>query len=302
MSTQTNKSGRFGRGWELAKSAWRVFRLDKELTVLPLIGTIVSIVAIAGFFGLAATISNNIDPNSTSSWDIGLGNWTWPFWFAFYIVTTTIANFFASAVIQGAMTRFRGGDPTVRSSLAAVTRKFKPLLLFSIMMSTVGLLLDIVADRVPFAGRIAVWLVGAAWNIANFFALPIIIMDEKTVMPLQATRQSVGMVRKVWGESVVANVSIAAVGFLTTVLYTMLSGILVAVLAAAGLLNTASAIALLAVGILGLIILLLVFSVLSGIVKAAVYHYATSGEAPESFNRELLHAAMTPKKASKIFG
>lgn len=52
---------------------------------------------------------------------------------------------------------------------------------------------------------------------------------------------------------------------------------------------------------MGVIALILLFSTLSGIVKAALYHYATTGESPTTFNKNLLKASMTPKKAKKIF-
>jgi hypothetical protein len=131
--------------------------------------------------------------------------------------------------------------------------------------------------------------------------LPIIVMEEKNVMPLQATKKSVAMIRQVWGESAVAQVGISVVTFLVTVIYLMTASILAAVVAAAGVTSIGVWIGLAALGIIGLLFLSLIFTVLGGIVKAAIYYYATTGESPETFNRELLRTAMTTKKARTIF-
>lgn len=298
-----SQPGRIRRGWAMATSAWRVFRLDKELTTLPLIGLVVSIVALLPFgviyFGSISGFSPGTAAELSSD---GLGNWSIPFWLAFYFVMTIIGNFFGGAVIHGAMTRFRGGDPTVKGSIAAVARRFRPLVLFSLLMSTVGLALQLLEERVPFAGKIAVWLVDAAWNIANFFALPIIVMGDTNIQPLQATKQSVQMVRKIWGESVVAQVGISLITFLATMVYTLLGGMLTAGLVAANLVNGWTFVSLIVLLVLGLLAIALIASVLGGIVKAALYHYATTGIAPETFNKDLLRSAMTAKKARKIFG
>ncbi len=303
MQPTTQKQGTVRKGWTMAISAWRVFKLDKELTALPLIGMVVSIVALIPFvlFAIAHSSGGALFADN-ATFEINLGNWTWPFWVSLYFVTTLIGNFFGGAVIHGAMTRFRGGDPTVGSSISAVAHRFKPLVLFSLLMSTVGLILQVLADRVPFAGRIAIWLVDAAWNIANFFALPIIIMGTDNIQPLQATKQSVQLVKKVWGESVIAEAGIGVISFLIVVGYALLGSAVGVTAAATHALTGPVLIAFIALLVLGLFAIILVTSVLSGIVKAALYHYATTGEAPDTFNQELLRAAITPKKASKIFG
>jgi hypothetical protein len=292
------KVGRISRGWQLTKSAWQVLLLDKELAALPILGMITSVVVLAVF--IAATLAVLAIGGNTFGSDSSFGNWTWVVIAALYIVMTTIGNFFAGAVIAGAMTRFKGGDPTVKSSLQAVRQKFKPLLLYSVMMSTVGLVLQVLEERVPLAGRIAIWLVNAAWNVANFFALPIIVLSDTNVMPFSATKQSVAMVRKVWGESVVAEAGISIIAVLTIIPYVVLGGALSVGLAATGVTPIAVAV-LVGLLVLGLFGIILVTSVLGGIVKAALYHFATTGQAPDTFNRSLLRTAMTPKKARRLF-
>ncbi len=303
----TVKMGKVRKGWEMTKSSWRVLMLDKELASLPLIGMLVSLILLIPF-GAIYLLSMKVThgPGSyTFSGHSQLGFWTIPLFIAFYFVMTLVSNFFSGAVIHGATLRFRGGDPTVRGSISAAKRKLGPLALFSLLMATVGLALQTIQERVPFAGQIAVWLLGAAWNIANFFALPIIVLSDHSVAPLDATKQSVQMVRKVWGESVVAEAGVSLIGFFAVIAY-MFGGIALSAGIGASLsalrLSPLIDIPLWGLIAVGLFTLILVFSVLGGIVKAALYHYATTGESPVTFNQNLLRAAMTPKKARRIFG
>ncbi len=41
---------------------------------------------------------------------------------------------------------------------------------------------------------------------------------------------------------------------------------------------------------------------MEGIAKAVLYYYAATGEAPQQFDKQLLHEAFTAKKARKVFG
>lgn len=300
IETSSARPGRVGGGMSLIKSAWRTLKLDKELVWLELLGVIVSVaalavLAVAGYF--IATAALGVEFSSRTEGGTRLST---PLFIAAYLVVGTtmafIANLFAGAIIIGATERFKGGDPTVSGSINAVWRHWQPLLLFGLMMTTVGLVLQLIEERVPLAGRIAVWLVGAAWNIANIFAVPVIVLKEGIGSnPLNATRESVGIIRKVWGEGVVAHIGLGLVTMLTMVIYFLLAG---AAVAAAGALTGSGAIfgAVLFLAVAGFMALVLVFTTLGSIVKAALYHLAVTGETPPLFDRAALESAITKKK------
>jgi hypothetical protein len=218
-----------------------------------------------------------------------------------------VSYFFSAAVIHAALSRFEGKDPTIRGSLAAARRRWKPILFFSTMMGIVGLIIGIIQDsaaKIPYAGGFIAGLLanlaGFAWEVANFFSLVHIMHDKKELQPLQATRKSIQTIKKVWGEGVVSNVGLGIIAFVS-IFAVALSGAGIAALAY----NSGSLTATWSVGAAAaavLIVLSLVFSVLSAILKAAIFYYAETGKAPEAFDRELLKASMTTKKASKIFG
>ncbi len=298
------KRGRVRTGWALVKSAWHVLKLDKELAAIPALSAICSLLLLIPF-GIVGWLNTEITRDAAgqiTGGGLDFGNWNIAFWATMYIVLTFAANFFAAAIAYGAIERFKGGDPTVGGSLNAAWRHAGSIFGFSVLAATVGLVLNMIEERVPFAGRIAVWLANAAWSIATIFAIPIIVTSDQPVKPLAAVRQSASLIKKTWGESVVANLSVALVGIIVILTYGLSMGLLaIALSAGLGMGGLYLGLGLLAVSIIGIMVIALVLSTLSAITRAAVFYYATTGSAPESFDQELMRAAMTPKKARKVF-
>jgi hypothetical protein len=144
------------------------------------------------------------------------------------------------------------------------------------------------------------WLAGTAWQIASFFAIPVIVTSPEPIGPINATKQSIGVIKKVWGESLIVSLSIGAISMLSMLAY-MLA---LAVITVLGVVLSAGAwyfVALGVIGFIGLFAGILIFNMMAAFAKAAVYYYATTGESPEMFHKDLLKQAFTPKKAKKIF-
>lgn len=296
------KIGRFRRGWELTKSSWGVLKLDKELAILPVVSMVVSVVACVGIaIGLMALAVGVLKIFGVHNFAT---NSPWPLLplaLCLAFTLSIVGNFFSAAIIYGATERFRGGDPTLRSSLAGAWHKLGPLAAFSLMMATVGLALQVLENRLPIAGKIIAWLGGLAWSIATMLAVPVIVLSEDNVRPFAAVKQSSKTIRDVWGNGgVAAQFGISLVGVLTIFGYVGF-WILLGVLTSSVAMPNALFATTLAVAVLGFFLLLAVFGALTSIAKAALYHYATTGQAPELFNQQLLQASMTQKKARRIF-
>ena len=313
-SLEYSKVGRVRRGWELTKSSWRVLTLDKELMLLPVLGFIVNVVVfialaaamVAIIFGLLSlgvsvfSIQAVHGVHGTSYTGSNNGLPFLIFFVLLYLLLTIVGNYFSGAIVYGAAERFRGGDPTVRSSLAGVGRRFGSLAAFSLLSATVGLVLQALQDRLPFAGKILAILGGVAWNIATIFAVPIIVLGDTELGPIDTTKQSVQMVRKVWGEGLIVQAGIGIISVLSFFGFIALA-LVVGWFAAAFHAPTTVAVGLVLVGLLAFAGMTIVFGTLASIAKAALYHYATTGEAPELFNKDLLHASMSVKKARRVF-
>lgn len=292
---------RFSTSRQLFKSSYNVLKLDKELVLFPFIESVIIILVVAAMF-IASIAIHGLSMGAISNWSnegVAVNNWEVYAAVGILVVFATfISNLFAGAVINAAFERFDGGDPSVRGSLSRAWSKKKSIFLFSILASFVGLILDAIRQRVPFGGKLLTWLGEVAWAVASFFALAVIIRNDEVTGPLDATKQSMNLIKKVWGESLIISGTIGLISVVIILSYVLISfPIMIAVVAL-------SAWAGLGVGILliiGLFVISLVLSALSSIAKAAIYYWAVTGKAPQQFNSELLRSAITPKKARKIF-
>ncbi|HXT68998.1 MAG TPA: DUF6159 family protein [Vicinamibacterales bacterium] len=271
--------GRIGRSFELVGQSYRVLMQDKELMVLPLVsGVLIIGVAVSFFFG--AGLGDRIDAFDRSAPDAAF---MIPM-FALYVLTYAIGIFFQAAVIAGATERLRGGDPTVGSALAAASRKILPILMWAVVAATVGMLLRAIQDRAGFIGKIVVGIIGAAWSLATFFVVPVIVLEESSIG--ESFGRSLGLFKKTWGEQFVggASIGIAAVCAWVTLVA------VVGLLAWAGI-----AFAAFAVGAAGAVFLAVLFPTLQGVFVASLYQYATQGGTPRGFDAQLLSQAFVRK-------
>lgn len=295
----TVKVGRIRRGWQMTKSAWHVLKLDKELVSVPLISTVVGLLALVPFvLGFIALGPITFDSNTGTPGEVSAAQYG--VIVALIITITIISNFFAGVIAHAALQRFRGGDPTIRGSIRAAWSHIGAIALFSILSATIGIVLSYIEERVPLAGKIATWIAQAAWSIATLFAIPVIVDSKEHIGPITAVRTSAGIFKKTWGENIVVSIGVGLIGFLMFLGASITSVALVIAVATLG----AGAPIMIAIGVLtllGLIALAIIFGLLEAIARVAIYYYATEGKAPEVFDRELLRSAMTPKKARKIF-
>lgn len=301
---ETVKIGRFKKSKLLAKGAWRSLTLDKSLLFLPLIAFGAAIVALIPSIALFVinpghALTHEVVNNGNKNWEAtSLG-------FVLIVVSLLIQTYIAAistgAITHGALERFKGNDPTIESSVKAAFKRAGSLAKFTIFSFTIGFIISEIANRIPFlGGKIVMWLAGSAWNIASFFAIPVIISSDAPLGPIRATKQSTKVIKQVWGESLILGVGIGMVAALGFLGYIVVTGMLIGL--SAGLTGSAILPIILAVlAFLGLFAGIIVISVLQTYVKAAVYYYATTGISPVTFDSQLLRQAFTAKKARKLF-
>ena len=266
--------GRIGRSFQLVGQSYRILMQDKELMVLPLVSGVIIAVVVASFgfgFGLDAF---NVERH---------GSGVYLPVFLMYVATYAIGIFFQAAVVAGATERMRGGDPTVRSSLAAAGRRVGPILMWAIVAGTVGMVIRMIHDRVGFVGKIITRLIGAAWSLATFFVVPVLVLEERSIG--DSFTRSVSVFKQTWGETVVGGTSLGAAAVCAWV----------TLVAITGLLSYVVGIGALVVFFAGAIFLMIFFSALEGVYVASLYRYATQGHATSGFDNGLLEQAFVPK-------
>lgn len=280
---------RIANGWELAKQSATVLRLDKELLLFPLLSGISCILVMATFavplwFSGGAELAAGGDPQVVlGEEDIANNPLAWVVLFLFYWANYTVIVFFNSALITCAIIRFRGEDPTIGDGLRAATARLPQILAWAAVSATVGVILRVIESRSEKVGEFVAGLLGLGWSIATYFVVPILVVEKAG--PVQGFKRSTEIVRKTWGEALSANFGVGFIIFLA-----MLPGIALLILAGVSLANQMAslAIALLACGVVWLIVMSLVSAALDSVILAALYLYAADGEVPRYFDGGLL--------------
>lgn len=279
------KPGKIRGAWLLTKQSWRVLMLDKELLVFPVLSGIAAILVLATF--AAGIFASGLAQRETPPDDVTV----WAALFVYYFANYFVIVFFNSALVACALIRFQGGDPTVSDGLKAASARIPQIIAWALLAATVGVVLRMIQERVQFLGRIIIALLGAAWTIATYFIVPVLVVEK--LGPIDAFRRSVALMKETWGESLTSNVGIGAAVTLVTVLF-----LIVGAVATVGLfMVTGSVGVLIACSIMMLALLVLptlVGSALNAIVLTALYLYAAEKKVPQAFDG-LPEVAFAPK-------
>jgi len=269
------RPGRIRGAWLLAKQSWRVLMLDKELLVFPLLSGFACLLVlgafVAGVFATGHFQSEKAQEDAT----------VWVMAFVYYFVNYFVIVYFNSALVACAMIRFRGGNPTVADGLRAAGARLPQILAWALLAATVGVVLRAIQERVALLGRIVIALLGAAWTIATYFIVPVLVVEK--LGPFDAVKRSVTLMKQTWGESLASHVGIGAAIGLISFLGVLLIGIASVALAVA----TSSIGVLIAGGVVivaFLVLAALVSSALTTIVLSALYLYAAEKKVPQAFD------------------
>lgn len=276
---------RFARSWSLLKASASVLRQDKELMVFPLVSTIAALIVVGSFiapifaFGWIDQVDEGTPPVLLYAW-----------LFLFYLVLYFVIFFFNTALVGAAMIRLCGGDPTVADGFRIAFGRIVPILGYAAIAATVGLLLRMIEERLGFIGRWIAGLLGAAWTVASFLVVPVLVVEN--VGPVDAVKKSVELLRKTWGENLIGNVGVGLAFFLV---YLVLGLATAAAVAFAAGVDATLLMIVVGFAVASFVVLALVQASLSGIYSAALYRYASEGDAGAAFAPNALEQAFRAK-------
>ena len=283
---------RFARSWLLIKASLEVLRNDNALLILPAISGVATLLVAGGFIALAMS-----DGTFAAMAAAGRHHYAPPqfyVWlFCMYVVQYFVVIFFNTALVGAAIVLLGGGQPTVWDGLKLAISRIGPILGYAIISATVGVLLQLVAEKLGFVGRLIAGGLGLAWTAATFLVVPILAAEG--VGPWQAIERSGELLRKTWGENLIGNAGISLV-------MSTISGAVAVVGFGGGFLlfrrgYEVLGVALISAAATAFLLVVLVGAALAGIYSAAVYWYAASGKPPVDFDGDLISGAFTHKSA-----
>ena len=282
--------GKFSRSWELVKQSFAILRSDRQLMLFPVLSAVscfvvTAVIATGGAFLLlparAAAIAagERFNPNQSPMFLLGM--------FTLYVVNYFVIVFFNVALVAVANSRLMGGSWTFKDGLELAWERKGTILEWALVAATVGVLLRTLEERLGLMGRLIMRIIGIAWALACYFVVPVLAFEDLT--PIDALKRSSKLFRDTWGEKVIGGFSLSMVS-----LVLMLPGI--------GLPIAAAFLAGINGMMVGLILMVLYFLVLSvfmsavgGIFNAALYRYACFKQVPPAFSEELIASAWAAK-------
>jgi len=263
-------AGSFSNSWALVKESARVLSLDRELLIFPLLSGVASILVIVSYFGPIGFLGGWELLDSESSGYLGS-----VIMFGFYLIQYFVVFFFNTALVGAALIRMDGGDPTVSDGMRIAWDKLPAILGYAVLSATVGMILRTLAERLGFIGRLVLSALGVGWSLATFLAVPVLVTRD--IGPIEVVKESATLFKKTWGEQVVGNFGMGWAGFLMAASWTLTLALGFAVAGGLGLGFLVPP--LIVIGVLGYVALGLILSALKGIYTAALYRYASTGEA-----------------------
>jgi uncharacterized protein DUF6159 len=275
--------GSIARGFRLAKASWSVVRQDRELLILPIVSFLCSLVVLAvfglGMFGIG--LPEEGEAVKPAIYVLG---------FCMYVALAFVTIFFNAAVIGTAMERLKGEPASIRDGLTLARRHAGQIFLWAVITASVGMILRAIQERSGLIGRILAGIVGIAWNLVTFFVVPVLLFEPLTVG--RSITRSVQLVRERWGEQVTGNATIGIAIFLIALPILAVGGLVTAAVPPVGIAFT----------VISLGVLMAVGAACSGVFNAALYRYATTGDASGAFTEDDLNGSFRPKKGAGVGG
>lgn len=281
---------RFARSWSLIKASASVLRQDKELLLFPLLSSIATLLVMAAFI-LPALGLGALDGLQRMD-EEGVPPLVYLLAFLFYLSQYFVIFFFNTALVGAAMIRLKGGDPTVSDGLRIASGKIGVIFGYALIAATVGMILRAIQERAGWLGRWIAGLLGAAWTVASFLVVPVLV--SRDIGPMEAVKESALLLKRTWGENVIGQGGIGLVFGLINFLVVVAG---VALIVAAAMSQSAVLIGLsIAVLVVALLLGALIQAALSGIYSAALYRYASGEGESAGFEGALLTQAFAPKR------
>ncbi len=274
---------RIKRGWVLTKKSWALLNGHRELIRFPLYGAVATT--------LLAIVT------------LGPGLYLWeedqfagaiPIFVIGVYILSFVGFYFSVGLAACADMIFRGQEATVGDGLAVARTRLRQISGWAAVSAAISLVMGLLENQGGALGTVAARLVGMAWTLITFLAVPVIAIEGTG--PFETIKRSGSLFRERWGQQITGNIAIGAAIFLLGVLPA-------AALIVAGVLVWSSAsfvgAVLVVIGALVLAIAMLISRALSGIFGVALYRYALDGEVVGGFTQEDMESAVRVKKGGR---
>jgi hypothetical protein len=279
--SQALSSGRMKRiktGFALLAQSARVVRKEPGLIAVIAIGFILQIAVFIGLFFA-------VFQRAPEAADFNFPRILWSF---LILGASGMVGTLASAtVIATAMTRLEGREGSIRDGFRLALEKFPQLVGWTFFAAVVGAIIQLVAERLRLAGKIAAIIGGASWAVATMLVVPVLLFEPIGV--IDSIKRSASLVKSRWGEGVTGYGSMAVAMVILALPIMVAGGLLLALSPTAAIIVMAAA----------FLLTTLVIGALQGVFSAALYRFAAEGTVGAYFGREELENAFHTREERK---
>lgn len=279
-SESSSDEGRIRRGWRLTGEAWSVIRSDRTALTLALASAAVAAIVAVLMLWLSGALAH---PHDRGRLWLGALIAYWP--------ATFVGTFINVALAAAAAEAMRGRHLSLRQALAVAARRTGQIAIWSLLATGVGILLQELASRLPWGGRVAAWLLGTAWSLVTLFAVPVLALEGCTATG--CVQRSGELLKRRWGEGVSGSVTITAWMMVAAVPLGFAVGII-------GALAGGSYAVMLVAEVAVIVLLTGLGGAARNVFAVALYRYAADGDV-EGFAEHDLARPFTPKRRRGLF-
>jgi len=288
--------------YALARASLFVIRQDMRIVLAQLFGFISLVLTTAvvgyglyltGYLDTVEITDDSVSGMVTVSSVIAAIIW--------YLACLCIYHITEAYISQRALSVVRRGAPSESSSTNVPMREqIVPLVQFAVISGTVGILIKTFEDQFSWFRSLAAYLAQGAWNLATVFAI-VMIVDGQARTGIEATKKSVGLLSRSFGESIAVRISIGSVLTLFVFLWLLVFVAVLPILAIIVLESIVVAGWAAGIGLGGLVFVLFLSTVFDSVLTVMLYEYVRTGKETAALDKALFQQMITPKKAALVF-
>ena len=177
---------RIKRGWALTKKSWALLNGHRELIRFPLYGAVATIPLAILFFAPGLYL---LDQDSFAG--------AIPLLVIGVYVLSVISIYFSVGLAAAANKIFRGQEATVADGLAVARSRFTQICGWAAVSTAISVIMAALENQGGILGNIAARLVGMAWALVTFLAVPVIAIEGTG--PFETLKRSASIFKQQMG-------------------------------------------------------------------------------------------------------
>src|SRR3954452_3831259 len=191
---------RFQRSLALGRASWAVLKSDRSLALYPVVSGLVS-VGILIVLGLIGWATKGSEVNAAGNTQYTASAATFVLLAVGYVALAFVQTYFLAGLVASSDHVLNGRTTSMKEGLAVASSRAGRILPWALVQATISAVIQAIEERFGIVGTIIGSLLGAAWSVVTFLAVPIIVFED--VGPVNALKRSGTLLKQTWGENII---------------------------------------------------------------------------------------------------